>query len=114
MYIGQLAEKSGVSPRAIRLYESIGLLPKPQRKGRYRVYGPSDLDLLLLIREAKLLGISLKRMQQAIVIRHNCVDWVSALALLEEMNQVLLAQRAEIDLKLARLACCRAEIEKSL
>lgn len=28
----------GASRKAIRLYESLGLIPEPQRKGRYRIY----------------------------------------------------------------------------
>ncbi len=39
MKIGTIAEKSGVSPKAIRYYESIGLVrPADRRPNGYRSY----------------------------------------------------------------------------
>src|SRR5690554_5382293 len=38
MYIGKLAEMTGATRKAIRLYESLGLIPVPSRNGNYRVY----------------------------------------------------------------------------
>lgn len=36
--LGRLAEISGVAPRTIRYYQSIGLLPKPDHAGKHAVY----------------------------------------------------------------------------
>jgi len=45
--IGRLATLTGVSAKAIRYYEEIGLLPRPPRgANRSRRYGPADLTLL--------------------------------------------------------------------
>lgn len=52
MYIGELSKRTGFSIRAIRLYEEKGLIQTVQRKGRYRIYNESDVDLLNLISEA--------------------------------------------------------------
>ena len=38
MYIGEFARLAGTTPKAIRLYEQLGLLPEPRRRGKYRVY----------------------------------------------------------------------------
>lgn len=62
--IGQVSKLSGASPKALRLYESLGLIPVPARQGKYRVYGPLHVDAVLLIREAQALGFRLKELQQ--------------------------------------------------
>lgn len=59
MYIGKLAKLSGATPKAIRLYESIGLIPTPKRQGRYRVYSDKDVSLVHMIRRAQAVGFSL-------------------------------------------------------
>ena len=43
MYIGRLSELTGATPKAIRLYESLGLIPVPRRQGAYRVYTDKDV-----------------------------------------------------------------------
>lgn len=52
MRIGELAERAGVKPSAIRYYESLGLLPAPDRKAGQRHYQAEAVDRLLLIRFA--------------------------------------------------------------
>lgn len=64
MYIGALSKMTGVSRKTIHHYESIGLIPVPQRKGRYRVYSETDADLIFMIRRAKSLGFSLKEVKE--------------------------------------------------
>ena len=42
-----VAVKSGMSRKAIRLYEAAGILPSPSRTpAGYRVYGPETLAIL--------------------------------------------------------------------
>ncbi len=83
MYIGALSKLTGVSRKAIHHYESIGLIPVPQRKGRYRIYSETDADLILMIRRAQSLGFSLKEVKELAstraVIRHCPIDMVLAL-----------------------------------
>jgi len=61
--ITELANELGVTPRAIRFYESKGLL-EPQRAGANRVYTYRDRARLLLILRGKRLGFSLAQIQQ--------------------------------------------------
>lgn len=56
--IGEMAEKFQVTPRALRFYESRGLLA-PRREGRARLYGSADCHRLALILKGKKLGFTL-------------------------------------------------------
>lgn len=63
MYIGKAARLSGTTVKTIRHYEDIGLLPPPQREGKYRVYSQQSVELLTFIKCAQQLGFKLKEMQ---------------------------------------------------
>src|SRR3954470_2417771 len=51
--IGQLAELAGVTPRTIRYYTAEGLLPRPDARGQYALYGAEHLLRLQLIGQLK-------------------------------------------------------------
>lgn len=58
--IGQAADRTGLTPKAIRLYERKGLLPPPRRSDAgYRLYGDDDLVVLAFIRRARTLNLRL-------------------------------------------------------
>ncbi len=60
MFIHELAQASGVSAKTIRYYESIGLVPNPQRaENNYRQYAPEAVERLRFIISARSLGFSL-------------------------------------------------------
>lgn len=61
--ITELAHELGVTPRAIRFYESKGLL-EPQRSGSTRIYTYRDRARLLIILRGKRLGFSLAGVQE--------------------------------------------------
>lgn len=63
MYIGQASKLTGATPKAIRLYERMGLIPTPQRKGRYRVYTDGDVQLIEVVKKAQRLGFRLSEMK---------------------------------------------------
>lgn len=61
MNIGQAAERSGVSAKTIRYYESIGLIPEAARtESGYRTYSGKDVEILRFIQHARGLGFSVK------------------------------------------------------
>lgn len=69
MYIGKLAELTGATRKAIRLYESLGLIPIPGRKGKYRVYSDNDVVLINLIRRAQTVGFNLAELKELVALK---------------------------------------------
>jgi DNA-binding transcriptional MerR regulator len=49
--IDDLAHETGLTVDTIRFYAREGLLPRPERSGRHKIYGPRHLDRLQRIRE---------------------------------------------------------------
>jgi DNA-binding transcriptional MerR regulator len=66
--IGEIAERSGVTPRTIRYYEELGLLPRAEREqGKHRVYSEADVERLReMTRLRDLLGLSLDELRSMI------------------------------------------------
>ena len=67
--IGEVAERTGLTPRTIRYYEEIGLLPGPpdRRKGAHRAYDEGDVERLNeLSRLRDLLNLSLDELKQLV------------------------------------------------
>jgi DNA-binding transcriptional MerR regulator len=59
--VTKLARRCGMSRTALLYYESIGLMPPPQRSdGNYRSYGEADLRRLLQIRAYREAGLKLE------------------------------------------------------
>ena len=64
--IGDVARMAGTTPRTIRYYEEIGLLPQaPSRpSGRHRLYTQAEVDRLREVMRLKsLLGVSLEELK---------------------------------------------------
>ncbi len=60
MFIHELAQQTGVTPKTIRYYESIGLLPPPERaENNYRIYSQDTVDRLRFIAAVRTLDFSL-------------------------------------------------------
>jgi DNA-binding transcriptional MerR regulator len=64
--IGEVAERVGITPRTIRYYEEIGLLPGgARRKGEHRLYDESDVERLAELKRLRdLLNLSLDELRQ--------------------------------------------------
>jgi MerR family redox-sensitive transcriptional activator SoxR len=61
--IGEVARKAGVATSLIRYYESIGLLPKPDRLHGQRRYGSDVLGKLAFIGVAQSAGFKLREIK---------------------------------------------------
>ena len=87
--IGETARESGTTPRALRLYESKGLL-SPRRQGSVRFYGRADRERLAQVLKAKALGFTLVEIRQMLgsepaefgalsITRRQCFDQIKLL-----------------------------------
>src|SRR5262245_52661721 len=62
MRVGEVVQRSGVSRKALRVYEARGILPAPRRTASgYRVYPSDVLDLLRFVVRARRLGLTLSQ-----------------------------------------------------
>ena len=66
--ISELSEELGLTPRAVRLYESKNLL-NPQRAGATRVYTRGDRARLQIIQRGKRMGFSLTEIKEYLDLR---------------------------------------------
>jgi MerR family transcriptional regulator, copper efflux regulator len=63
--IGEAAGLSGVSPKMIRHYEAIGIIPAAARTAAgYRLYSGADVHRLRFIKRARALGFSMKQIEK--------------------------------------------------
>ena len=67
MNIGQAAAAAGVSPKMVRHYESIGLLPEAHRnESGYRLYSEREVSVLRFIGRSRHLGFSIAQIAELI------------------------------------------------
>jgi DNA-binding transcriptional MerR regulator len=67
--IGEVAKLAGTTPRTIRYYEELGLLPAAgeRRPGAHRAYAEADVERLTeLLRLKDLLGLSLEELKELV------------------------------------------------
>ncbi len=72
LLIGEVAAKSGVSRKALRLYERTGILPTPRRTtAGYRLYGQDTLGLLVFVTQARRLGFRLDEIKRITALKRS-------------------------------------------
>ena len=64
LLIGEVARRAGLRPSAIRYYESIGLLPEPERVAGRRRYSEEILRTLSVVAAAQRAGLSLSEVRE--------------------------------------------------
>lgn len=104
MRIGELAQRTGTTPKAIRLYESRGLLGAVARRGSYRHYGEADVARVLLVRQAQGLGFRLSELTE-LPHKDTGPGWEGVAALVA-------ARRAAVAQELARLTALDGELAR--
>jgi DNA-binding transcriptional MerR regulator len=106
--IAEMCERTGLSPRTIRYYEEIGLLPGVRRRaGGRRVYGPDELERLGFIHRLKTLGLSLSEIRDL-----NAVYAIggSTSAMLARLGDLLTAHLEDVDRRIESLGDLRSEL----
>ncbi len=105
MRIGELAAGAGLSTKALRYYESIGILPEPARTASgYRDYSDDALDVLGFVRSAQTVGLTLGEIREILAYRDRgeapCAHVVDVIrrraAMIEEQIAALERTQAEL------------------
>lgn len=105
MQIGEAARLSGVSAKMIRHYESIGLIPEPDRReSNYRDYDSDDVHRLGFVRRARDLGFSIAQIGKLLQL------WTNRRRSSREVKALTLRHIADLDRKIAALAEMRATL----
>lgn len=67
MNIGEASERAGVTPKMVRHYETLGLLPEVHRtESGYRIYSQAEVHTLRFIRRARDLGFSMAEIAELV------------------------------------------------
>lgn len=101
MNIGEAAKATGVPAKMIRYYESIGLLPLPNRtEAGYRAYNEDALHRLHFVRRARDFGFSMKQIK---ALLHLWSDRKPS----REVKKIALGHVAELNMKIEQLTQLR-------
>lgn len=108
MRIGELTRRAEVTPRTVRYYESIGLLPKGQRRGGGQHYYTEETVLRLRkIEQLKQLGLSLDEIGDVVALYFADPSGVRSK---QKVVAILRAHLAEIDERIGELSQLRSEL----
>ena len=103
--VGQAARRTGLTPKALRLYEARGLLePAERTESGYRVYSQRNVDVLRFIRRARSLGLRLEEIKEIMDLERGGVQPCG------EVLQLLGAHIQEIDRTIADLRTLRGTL----
>ena len=104
--IGEMCDAFGVTARALRFYEDEGLV-QPVRRGRTRLFRPSDRHLIRQIMRGKRLGFSINEIREIIQMYREPPGEVGQLKLMikriEEKREDLRQKRRDLEETLAEL-----------
>lgn len=102
MNIGAASQASGVSPRMIRHYEKIGLIPEPLRRDSgYRDYAPADVHRLRFIANARDLGFPIEDIRDLLGL------WGNSQRASAEVKALAIARAKELGRKADALQALR-------
>lgn len=104
--IGDAAATVGITPKMIRHYESLGLIPEAERtEAGYRLYGEREIAMLRFIRQARSLGFSMEQIG-ALMSLWNDPDRHSS-----DVKQVALEQLAGLEQRQKELDLMRGTLQ---
>nr|WP_298690190.1 helix-turn-helix domain-containing protein [uncultured Dongia sp.] len=107
--IGDLARKTGSNAQTIRYYETIGLMPEPDRsQGNQRVYAQAHAERLSFIRHSRELGFPLEAIRELLKLSDD-PDQSCASA-----DKIAQQQLAEVESRIERLTSLKQELERMI
>jgi len=105
MNIGSAAERSGMPPKTIRYYESVGLIqPAERRCNGYRDYSDKDVATLRFVHRARGLGFTIEECRELLAL------YVDRDRASSEVKKIALDRVSIIDGKIAELKGMRAAL----
>ena len=107
MRIGELAERAGISTKAIRYYEQIGILaPAARTASGYRTYDQATLGRLGFVRAAQAIGLTLDEIREVIAFRDG------GQAPCAHVTDLLQRHAADLDARIRELQKLRGELRQ--
>ncbi|NKI92914.1 Cu(I)-responsive transcriptional regulator [Rhizobacter sp. SG703] len=98
MNIGEAAQRSGVSAKMVRHYESLGLLPQVGRTDAgYRQYGDKEVHTLRFIRRARDLGFGMAEIGELLKL------WQNRRRASGDVKRIALNHMADLDRRIAEM-----------
>ena len=105
--IGRAAQRSGVSAKMVRHYESLGLLPKIARTDAgYRQYGDKEVHTLRFIRRARGLGFSMAEIAQLLKL------WQNRRRASADVKRIALAHAADLQRRIDEMTAMQRTLER--
>lgn len=107
MRIGEVAERTSVSTKALRFYEREGLLPAPARTDAgYRDYAPAAVERVAFIKDAQAAGFTLAQVRQILQVRDD------GDAPCDHVGALVDERLAEVERRLAELRQVRTQLRE--
>jgi MerR family redox-sensitive transcriptional activator SoxR len=106
--IGEVAQRAGLNPSAVRYYERIGLIPETVRVSGQRRYSPDILNRLALVRMAQEAGFTLEEIR--VLVSGFPEDTPPA----ERWRELATRKLEEIDALIQRMQTVRQVLQESL
>lgn len=100
-----IADTLGISAKALRVYERMGLIRPRRTQAGWRLYGGSQVTVLHQILALKRLGLSLRKISELLADRSIDLDRILALQI-----SVLDGRRRDLDRALAALRLAREKL----
>ncbi len=106
MNIGEAAARAGVTPKMVRHYESLGLLPKVHRtESGYRVYTDAEIHTLRFIKRSRDLGFSMAEIDELVKL------WQDRRRPSASVKKVATAHLEELDRKIKEMEAMRTTLK---
>jgi DNA-binding transcriptional MerR regulator len=109
LLIGEVAARTGVSRKAVRLYEAAGILPATRRTAAgYRVFEPDTEATLAFVTRARRLGFGLGEIRNIVAIKR------SGRTPCAHVREVVRRKARDLDAMLADLQALRRRLRRML
>jgi MerR family transcriptional regulator, copper efflux regulator len=107
MNIGEAAQRSGVSAKMVRHYESLGLLPPVVRtEAGYRQYGDNEVHTLRFIRRARDLGFGMAEIGELLKL------WQNRRRASGDVKRIALAHMADLDRRITEMEAMKRTLSR--